>query len=652
MPVDYAEPTKLQNFKVEVFQPRNDTPALTKQAFSPTYETAPGQLSVPNRDSGLGKPNNLPERQNSLRNDGQYRTIDVTPNTTAKPAPSKQLNQLGNGTAGEAAIAEAAYYAGFLIDGVIDGLQSKNFENDSLKLKRTVLEDLSYKTGNMAGKEARDLTEDAIKNSEKLLDDLWRNKPTFEIPQVKIPKFDLPELPDLKIPDFPEFKFPEISSPKPEPPPIPKPKPPQPSLTKQLKDIDMLHCGGASMKIAYVAILTGWREIRDSNGTWLGDQPVYQQSDLKTFIKARIADSPSLANSSIENILENQGQSGFNYFVDETPTLRFKVLPYVLAKASINGNVYIDQSNHAVFRVPYYVAHVETIDIRSGSSVKEVLSYLSQYDTKPEVYYFQTDLPDKIGCSLPLPEPSPPPPPPEDDCCRMGCCPKPTEINYRLIKALVDQTLKEQKFAIKVPICKCEFNKQTNKWTPKTDTVIMEVFATSQLQADQLAQLHLENARQAADLCLARNTEEPIAAIPQSWQIRHEGGKPQMVIHCAEKKEDGKYDSAKYPITVPHWKGKVTDKPSLPPYKKGNWEGILVLADNTKVTINAANEAECTKILNAIKPWINSEMLKGSYFKGGKINVDIKQTQVKAMYGRYFKEGQKNGKPDWRVDFP
>lgn len=234
----------------------------------------------------------------------------------------------------------------------------------------------------------------------------------------------------------------------------------------------------------------------------------------------------------------------------------------------------------------------------------------------------------------------------------MGCCPEPTKIDYKLIKQLVTQSLKEQTFPIEVPLCKCEYDKATNKWLPKTDNVIMQVFATSTLQAYQLAQLHLENARSSADLCIARNKEEPIASIPQSWQIRHEGGKPQLVIHCAEKEEDGKYGSAKYPITVPHWKGKATDKPSLPPYKKGNWEGIIVLADNTKVTINAANEAECTKILNAIKPWIVSAMLKGSYFKGRKINVDIKQTQVKPMYGRYFKEGQKNNKPDWRVDLP
>jgi hypothetical protein len=65
MPVDYAEATKLQNLKIDVFPSGSDTPTLTKQPNSPTSDVAPGQLTVPNRDTGLGKPNNLPSRQNS-----------------------------------------------------------------------------------------------------------------------------------------------------------------------------------------------------------------------------------------------------------------------------------------------------------------------------------------------------------------------------------------------------------------------------------------------------------------------------------------------------------------------------------------------------------------------------------------------------------
>jgi hypothetical protein len=158
-----------------------------------------------------------------------------------------------------------------------------------------------------------------------------------------------------------------------------------------------------------------------------------------------------------------------------------------------------------------------------------------------------------LDCGNTEPPPTdPPPPPPEDDCCRMGCCPKPTEIDYKLIEKIVDRTLKKQKFTIEVPICKCELNKQTNKWTPKTDNVQMEVFATSKQQADQLAQLHLDNARQAADLCLARNVEEPIAVIPEWWQVRA-FQRPQLVIQYAELLGDNKLGRSRWSVTIPHY---------------------------------------------------------------------------------------------------
>jgi hypothetical protein len=179
----------------------------------------------------------------------------------------------------------------------------------------------------------------------------------------------------LKIPDFPELKFPKISFPKPQPIDFPKPQLQQPSLTEQLKDIDMIQCGGASMKIVYVAILTHWRVIRDSNGILLREEPVYQQSDIETFIKAKIADEPNLANSSTEQILQSPGQSGFNYIVNEGTTVRFKSYPYVTQNASINGNKY-NIGGDTYFRLPCYMAAVQAIDIRSGSSVKDVLSYL------------------------------------------------------------------------------------------------------------------------------------------------------------------------------------------------------------------------------------------------------------------------------------
>jgi hypothetical protein len=641
MPVDYAEPTKLQNFKVEVFQPGSDTPTLTKPANSTTDQTAPGQLTVPNRDTGLGKPNNLPERQNSLRNDGQYRTVDVTPTNTAKPAPKKQNNQLTTGNAGDAATYEAAYYAGLFIGGVISGALNNTPQSDSIKDAITPEELATTEGGYETGQELRRSVKEAVENGEKLLDNLWRNKPTFEIPQIKIPKFDLPELPNLEPPKFPEFKFPEISLPKPQPIPVPKPKrfkPNPPPFDPKAYE----HCGRMTLRLAFGFSLIGiYFDGEITNSYIYTNIPVGVDTCYNAYKKC----NPNAQSKEI--LLDGVNNTGF---VSDLAINNTVVKIGYSDPIAVNHDCSRLNPPFGSFSFPVYFITQRTVTVPANAptgTIAEILSYFTTSEAYPEVIKVVADS-NAASCQFPRPlVDTPPPPPPEDDCCRMGCCPKPTEIDYRLIKKIVDQTLKEQKFAIQVPIYKCEFNNKTNKWTPKTDTVIMEVFATSQLQADQLAQLHLENARQAADLCLARNTEEPVAAIPQSWQIRHEGGKPQLVIHCAEKKEDGKYGSAMYPITVPHWKGGIHDKPPLPAYKKGNWEGILVLADTSKVTINAVNESECTKILNAIKPWINKEMLKDSYFKGGKINIEIKPTQVKPMYGRYFSTGQKNNKPDW-----
>ncbi|GAX42446.1 hypothetical protein NIES4075_34470 [Tolypothrix sp. NIES-4075] len=250
----------------------------------------------------------------------------------------------------------------------------------------------------------------------------------------------------------------------------------------------------------------------------------------------------------------------------------------------------------------------------------------------------------------PLPPPRElPPPPPEDDCCRMGCCPKPTEIDYRLIKAIVDQTLKEQKFLIEVPICKCEYDNKTNKWTPKTDNVQMEVFATSRKQADQLAQLHLDNARQAADLCIARNVEEPIAVIPEWWQARS-FQRPQLVIQYAELLGENKLGRSRWSVTIPHYNKPQKYKPSFPKYEKGDIEGILVLNDNSKIIINAKNKTECIRVINAFKQFVDPTYLKEIQKPkvGDRAGV-YKKVNVVPVRCHYFSKGQKNNVPDWSL---
>ncbi|MBD2503418.1 hypothetical protein [Anabaena azotica] len=495
-----------------------------------------------------------------------------------------------------------------------------------------------YELGRQMGR----ITQEEASRAGRALQDLWDNRPQFGLPQIKI-DIKIPEIPEIELPKFPEFKFPEISFPKPKRPlPTPKPRLVKPkTLTEQLEEKDFSECNGF---IIYATNCIKRVYIPNRNNPIsIIDSPFPAQEWLEITNKVNVAEGyqPS---TFYDYRFDGAGFTEIDFPNNPETEVRFSQT----VRTTLNGERPRGGENELL------ICGTITIGIRgNGTKTSDVISYLKSTFTNPEVFFYQ---PGSSACTLPPPSPATANPPPNPSCCM--CCPNQSQdIDYARIKRIIQDTLKEQKFKIDVPVCKCEFNESKAEWEAKIENKTLEFFASTKEQAEQQAVLHFENAKQLADMCVSRNKDtEAIASLPLSFQIRHEGRTPQLVIQCAEqyKDTDGKlkYKSAMYPITVPHWKGTPNDKPRLPVYKKGNWEGIYVLSDNSKITINAADEANCIKILNAIKPWIPKEFKEGSYFKGGKINVEIKQTVVKPMYGRYFGQGQKNGKPDWRVDFP
>jgi hypothetical protein len=353
-------------------------------------------------------------------------------------------------------------------------------------------------------------------------------------------------------------------------------------LTQQLRQLELSPCSLASFWVTWCYKVTGYDDNVGAIFTQVSLEEVYK-------VASKIPDVTRYY-PNVETFADSGGGSGANGNYDLGNDARYEWI------SGGSGRYNADGSDPYNTSYPYYTYGSRKVTLRGSNnkaSINSILDHLSTTNNgyEPQVYRIDVSTIDAKDCPLGKPQPLPDPPPePEEKMC----CP---EIDYRKIKALID---------------------------------------------DAISQVDIT------------------AAIPLSFQIRHEGDTPQMVIQCAERKsaatdtKEAKFDSAKYPITVPHWKGGQNDKPYLPPYKKGNWEGILVLADNSKVTINAQNEAECIKILNAIKPWIDKKMLEGSYFKGGKIVTEepIKNILVYPKYGRYFGKGQKNNKPDWRVDFP
>jgi hypothetical protein len=141
-----------------------------------------------------------------------------------------------------------------------------------------------------------------------------------------------------------------------------------------------------------------------------------------------------------------------------------------------------------------------------------------------------------------------------------------------------------------------------------------------------------------------------VAGIPDSWLIRPEHHRPQVIYQFAEIDNSGNITGApKYPITVPHH---VADKPidPLPNYERGNWEIIWVLNDNSKVTIHSLDQANGMIILNAIKARIAQSYQTNAYqSKSCMVVTDtpISQITVKNRSAKYYSAGTKNAVPDW-----
>lgn len=650
--VVYAEPS-IKTAKQFNISP----PPPPQQKIQPKLQLSPPPIPIPQQQpvplppppppiQYHAKPHTLPQIQEKIVETAQpYRP---TPQYDDRPsgglvgsANALRATQLTTGQqfARDEALAQLGYSFGYALVGGYDALTNQYSDNEQLLFPRYDDEQTAYELGY----KIVDLTKDALEKAQETIENIRRNPPQFEIPRPQLP--ELPQLPRFKLPELPEFKIPEFKFPqlpdwrKPILEPkisIPRIKPLPPNLTRQIREIELSACGNISFGVAVGVKFTEGYEYSEEFGS---EYKVYQEQitiqELFDIHKSAIPDS----DHTLESFLESSGGTGGRIPRDLGGNIGYRYLPFVEVRP-------FRTTSYPTYRG--YGGGVDVTGIKSKTALNRILDDILINGYEPEVYKINVSNASAKDCPIGKPPTIDQPPDPPKD---MSCCP---DINYALIKALMKQALKENKFEIEVPIIECKLNEETALWEAKETLTRLEVFASSQEQADQIANIHKSNAEQMTELCEAKNNKDAIAAVPLSWQIRNEGQRPQLVILCGEVIKDGKtvkYGDANLPITVPHWKGSASDKISLPTYKKGSWEGIYTLNDNSKITINAQNEGECQKMLNALLPWVLPEFKKDAYFKGGKITRDIQEREVKARHGKYFATGQRNSKPDWSIDF-
>jgi hypothetical protein len=172
----------------------------------------------------------------------------------------------------------------------------------------------------------------------------------------------------------------------------------------------------------------------------------------------------------------------------------------------------------------------------------------------------------------------------------------------------------------------------------------MENFAA--LMADRLADIE-------GKLCSNNSDCDPIATVPEWWEYRPESHRPQGILVFKELRDDNTLGKDPYPITIPHCI--LNTAPTVSPlveYKKGNWQGILTLKDNSKVIVNCLDIIEANRVISAISRVIDLNYLDGSYVKIGQHRgLAYKEIRVKAVRLDYYSMGTKNMRPDYLKRF-
>jgi hypothetical protein len=140
---------------------------------------------------------------------------------------------------------------------------------------------------------------------------------------------------------------------------------------------------------------------------------------------------------------------------------------------------------------------------------------------------------------------------------------------------------------------------------------------------------------------------EPVAAIPDFWQVRIGSGRPQIVVTYKRGRSSTYHQIAiPHPLNTDKWTENL-----LGDYEKGNYSGNLRLTDNSAFIINCSSEAEARRMVERAKEIIDPAYLGEGYTEqytqrqGSTVSVD---TMV-AKTASFFSTGQKNAFPDWKV---
>lgn len=162
---------------------------------------------------------------------------------------------------------------------------------------------------------------------------------------------------------------------------------------------------------------------------------------------------------------------------------------------------------------------------------------------------------------------------------------------------------------------------------------------------------------------LAGIKSDTVPIIPDSWAVKVPKGRPQLMVVFKPKDDNYSKPDSKWTLSLPHFHYTRNNLKSqlekIPSYKKGKYQGIFTLTDNSKITVYAKNDREARGFIKTvvnggliIKEYIPEEIpqkkVRDQDIRVSEIiGRSYQELTVTPTYAKYFSTGQKNLNPDW-----
>jgi hypothetical protein len=144
---------------------------------------------------------------------------------------------------------------------------------------------------------------------------------------------------------------------------------------------------------------------------------------------------------------------------------------------------------------------------------------------------------------------------------------------------------------------------------------------------------------------------ECLLVVPEWWQVKAGANRPQLLLIYADKLSDGTWGRQRREFVIPHFNVALRNalKSILPTVRKGSYQGIYTLKDNSKIMMYCINKTEVTRILREFDRLVLPNQ-RTKNFKTGEISYtsNFQKITLYPYEARYFSRGLEALTPDWK----